>query len=203
MAQDLLHADARLLGVQQPQDQLHQPAAQLLLVQQRVVEPARPDVGDDLLQAAPRDRRLARGQHEEDDAQRPDVAALVVAAPQDLGGDVVGGAHQRVPPLLPHQLLPQIFIPLEGQPEVDEHQVQRLAVDQQEVFGLQVAVHHPVLVAVVDDAHHLREERPRVGLGEAALPLEPAEELAALAEAASLGSYSSTRKKLRSSSKVS
>lgn len=184
MAEDLLDSDAGVFGVEDPQDQLHQPAAELLLVEQRVVDLPSLDVCDDLLDGVSSNRRLSGRQHEQNDAEGPYVAALIVAALEDLGRDVVGSADQGVLALLLHQLLPQIFVPLEGQSEVDEHEVQGLVVDQQEVLGLEVAVHNLVLVAVVDDADHLREERPSVGLREVALPLQPAEQLAALAETA-------------------
>lgn len=184
MAEDLLDTDARVFRVQDPQDQLDQLTTEFLLVQQRVVDFPSLDVGDDLLDGAPRNRWFSSGQHEQDNAEGPDVAALIVTALEDLRRDVVGSADQGVLALLLHQLLPQIFIPLEGQSEVDEHEVQRLVVDQQEVLRLEVAVHHLVLVAVVDDADHLGEERPRVCLREVALPLQPAEQLAALAETA-------------------
>lgn len=80
MAEDLLHTDARVFRVQDPQDQLDQLTTELLLVQQRVVDFPGLDVGDDLLDGAPCNRRFPSCQHEQDNAQGPDVAALIVTA---------------------------------------------------------------------------------------------------------------------------
>lgn len=56
-----------------------------------------------------------------------------------------------------YQLFPQIFIPLEGKSKVYEHEVKGLVVDKQEVLRLEVAMDYLALVAVIDDADHLRE----------------------------------------------
>ena len=100
------------------------------------VELARLDVFEDIVVVHPVDRGLPRHQHEEDNSQGPDVAPLVVAAGEYFGGHVVGSAHQHARLLLPEELLPEVLLPPEGQPEVYQHQVQLLPRHQQKVLRL-------------------------------------------------------------------
>ena len=59
---------------------------------------------------------------------------------------------------------------------------QRLAVVQQDVLGLDVAVDHPVPVGVVERGGHLARDPHRLGDGELLLPVEPGPERLALDE---------------------
>lgn len=55
---------------------------------------------------------------------------------------------------------------------------------------------HPIFVAVVDDACHLREDGTCIDLAEVPDLFQPAEKLSSFTEAAWGHVYSSTRKKL-------
>ena len=72
-------------------------------------------------------------EHVGDDADGPQIALLIVGAPEDLRGDVVGGTDGNM------QLLIRLEVP--GEAEVDEFEVAVFAlVLEKEVLQLEVAV---------------------------------------------------------------
>ena len=121
---------------------------------------------------------------------------------QYFGGDVVGGADDLALLGLGH-LLAHAALPAEGESEVDEHDVPGEAVDHHEVLELEVAVGHLLRVHVAHRAHHLPEQVEGLPLREYLLRAQPVVQLPALAVATSRTAYSSTSKRLLSSSKVS
>mmetsp|Transcript_22723 Transcript_22723/g.77302 ORF Transcript_22723/g.77302 Transcript_22723/m.77302 type:complete len:322 (+) Transcript_22723:16-981(+) len=133
------------------------------------------DVGVDLLvrRVLVAERRHARAHLVDEHPQRPPVDSLVVAlAHDDLRGYVVGGAAHGVRAAL--HLLREAVV----------HHLDVALGVQQEVLGLEVAVHNVLLVHVLQHEQHARGVEPRVGLLEPPLGLhvEVLEELAAVGE---------------------
>ena len=115
----------------------------------------------------PRERRLAGEHLIEHRAQRVDVAALVAAlALHLLGRDVVGRAQRRREPHL--RDAPRILLQCDA--EVDD--LDAVAVAHHDVLRLQVAVHHAVLVQIVEGVANGQRERDRALDGQLALLVE-------------------------------
>ncbi len=122
-----------------------------------------------------------RHQNVKDDSCRPNVTALVVVKPQHFGCDVVGGADEFVPTLT-EQFLAHIFLPLVGEPEVDEFEFEGLLGGHQEVFRLDVPVRHLLGVHVLEALDDLDEDLAGTGFVELSVLLQSLEELPSLAE---------------------
>lgn len=96
---------------------------------------------DDLLVRITAERRLAAQHHLLQDAQRPDVIHFVVCLLREqFGCHLEGRAHNALDPCQP----------VEAESEVDELALGVLLVLEHDVLGLDVAVHHARVVAMVD-----------------------------------------------------
>ena len=109
-----------------------------------------------------------------DDSARPNVALLVVVLVEDLGSDVVRSA----------ELLVEVAVGVvdEGCAEVDDlNLVELFVLLEQDVLGLQVAMHDVGLVAVVDAGEHLLHKDGSIALAELTTLQDLIEEFTALA----------------------
>ena len=106
--------------------------------------------------------RTSGQEHVQDDAARPDVSreAVVALVCEHLGGHIVGRATGRV-----KERRVVIGAVQRRQPEVGD--LEHLALVQQEVLRLEIAVAHALLVAVLDAGYQLPEVLARGGLVEA------------------------------------
>jgi hypothetical protein len=74
----------------------------------------------------PVNRGLSGCQHEQDNAQRPNIAPLIVRFDKHLWRYVVSCAHYLSPGLAGLNLIFGVFLPFEAKPEIDEHEVEAL-----------------------------------------------------------------------------
>ena len=128
---------------------------------------------DGLLVVAPK-RRQAAQEDVENDARAPHVALHAVLALEHLGRHVIGAAHHFIQHLA--------RLDEHGEAKVgrlEDAGVARRA--QQEILGLQVAVHHAQLVAVVQHAQHGAEHGRSLALAVVPSLHNAVEQLAAAA----------------------
>ena len=160
------------------------------------------DILYDFLTGVTPDGRFSCNHHKQNDAQRVQIASLIVRlSPEHFWSHVVGSPNKTT--RFDDILLFHVFLPPEAQTKVDQHQVKTFLTHEDEILGLQVTVSHMVLMQVVDSLHHLRKQFSRIAFREVTLLLQPLEQLASLAITGSAKTYSSTIKKFSSSSKVS
>lgn len=107
-----------------------------------------------VVHSLPEEGRGSGEQHVAQHAQRPHVALVVVVAVQDLRGRVVTGAHFLCKAFAHADML--------GQTEVDQDQRGvGVVVLEQEVLELQVSVHNPVFVQIVNRTEHVAHQLGR------------------------------------------
>lgn len=132
---------------------------------------------EDLLHRVPVERRHPGHHDVQDHPDAPHVHLVVVLPPQQhLRRDVVRRPHHA----LRRRGLPLAAEP-DRRPEVGELQAAAAGVEQ-DVLGLDVAVHDPEAVAVRDGGEELADEAAGLGLGEGSAVGDDVEEGAAVAE---------------------
>jgi len=87
-------------------------------------------------------------------SEGPNVTALIVIFLEDLRRNIVGCSHNLVGTCC-FKLAPHFFFPVEGQPEVDEHDVVIVCAAEEEVLSLEISVTYFLEVKVFDCLDHL------------------------------------------------
>ena len=82
------------------------------------------------------------------------------------------------------------MVPAEGNPEVNQLEVQTVLAKEEDVFGLEISMGDVMVVAVEDSFEDLLENHPGVSLAEFIIITQFFEKLAARTEAKWLNGYS-------------